>query len=88
MNNNILNKNLTFGIVKNTQKGYMGSMVPETEIPQPNSYISVNVNIQNVPQPLIDYNKKNVAKYEIKPVNLKRNIQNERINQQHFTIHN
>jgi len=45
-------------------------------MPTTNPIISVNVNIQNVPPNMIDYKKSTVPKYEVKPITLKRTIQN------------
>jgi len=64
LNGNIkVNKNLTFGIVKNNQKNYSTSGNDENDIPQSNPIISVNVNIQNVQQNVYDYKKNTTSKF-------------------------
>jgi hypothetical protein len=75
-----MNKNLTFGLVKNNQnqKSYLTlNNNNDSDVNTNNHIISVNVNIQNMPNGMMDFKKtiSNNIKYDIKPVNLKRNLQ-------------
>ncbi len=78
LNNNAttINKNLTFGVVKNNQKNYLNTMNNDSDISTNNHIISVNVNIQNLAPNMMDFKKNNANRYDIKPLNLKRNHQN------------
>jgi len=68
-----MSKNLNFGIVKNNQKTYISN---ESDVSNNNHIISVNVNIQNLPTNIVDFKKTHPNKYDIKPLNIKRNHPN------------